>query len=182
MRRLRVISVISLLIALAACPLFAHGGGGITFGSQYYDPDFANRDLSAFSVGGFGYGVSADGQRIGGFGMAFTGIGSTAGQPDISGGIGGLITGQELRIGPFTVAVNLWLGLGGLAVDFENPSGFMAAFGELNLELGIPVTRWMQLVGYAGFQVLGNLIPGMPFEDVLIYTPVVGVRIRWGST
>ena len=27
----------------------------------------------------------------------------------------------------------------------------------------------------------GNLIPGTPFEDFLVYTPVVGVRVAWGK-
>jgi hypothetical protein len=39
----------------------------------------------------------------------------------------------------------------------------------------------MQIVGYAGYQAIGSVLPGVPFSRALLRTPVVGVRIGWGG-
>jgi hypothetical protein len=52
---------------------------------------------------------------------------------------------------------------------------------EITLELGIPINRWFMPSLYAGYQIAGNLAPGKPFEDFLVYTPVIGMRVAWGK-
>ena len=59
--------------------------------------------------------------------------------------------------------------------------GFFAFVEEITLEPGIPVNQWFMPTLYADYQVAGNLIPGTPFEDFLVYTPVVGFRVAWGK-
>ena len=36
-------------------------------------------------------------------------------------------------------------------------------------------------VTYAGYQAWGNLIRGIPFVSVKLFTPVLGVRVSWGG-
>ena len=108
---------------------------------------------------------------------------TTGGSDFLVGGIGGVIVGQELRAGPFTIAANLWTGIGGVATSPRCPEGgYGVLFGELNLEAGIAVTRWMQVVAYGGMQAIANIAPGTrPGGDLFVYSPVAGIRLAWGS-
>jgi hypothetical protein len=180
MKRISIRALVALFLFPCSSLCFAGGGGGITFGSQWFDPMYSNNNIGISSAGGFGYG-SSGGQRIGGFGMVVYSGGPYFNATGLIGGIGGVINGWELRLRPFTLAMNVWTGVGGLRYGFIEPTGFMVGFGELNLELGVSVTRWMQVMGFAGIQVLGNLVPGIPFSALLLYTPVVGFRIAWGA-
>jgi hypothetical protein len=171
-------TTILLALIMAVMPLslaFAGGAGGVLFGIQQFDPQFASFDAQARYVGGFGYGVSRSGLRTGGFGMAFY---SDSQFGDFSGGVGGLINGQELRFGPFTAAVDILTGVGGLSM---NEQGYFVVFGEIDVELGVAVSPWMQVTAYGGMQGMANVAPGRPFMDALWYTPVLGVRLAWGS-
>ncbi len=181
MKRTSVFLVIGLMAAYAPCFALQGVAGGILLGFQQYDPDLANQDMGCVMIGGFGYGVSSEGVRLGGFGMAALGGEGESGPSDLNCGIGGFITGWEFRTGPFVIAVNLWTGLGGAAYEASDPGGFMIAFGELSAELGLVLTRWMRLVGYMGLQAMGNLAPGRPFDELDLYTPVTGIRLSWGS-
>jgi len=51
----------------------------------------------------------------------------------------------------------------------------------LNLELGIALSPWMQLVAFGAMQGVTNIIPGTPFNSVLYYSPAWGFRLNWGS-
>ncbi len=181
MKKASVFLVIGLMAACTRCHALQGGAGGITLGFQRYDPDLANQDMGCVLIGGFGYGVSSEGVRFGGFGMAALGGEGESSPSDLNCGIGGFITGWEFRAGPFVIAVNLWTGLGGAAYGASDPGGFMIAFGELSAELGLVLTRCMRLVGYMGLQGMGNLVPGRPFHELELYTPVTGIRLSWGS-
>ena len=100
---------------------------------------------------------------------------STTGMVD--GGVGGMLVGREVRSGPLVSAVTAYLGTGG--VSFRS-GGYMVVFGELEVEIGVRFMG-MQLSPYAGFQAWGNLIPGTPLAEALVYTPVLGVRMAWGG-
>jgi hypothetical protein len=153
----------------------------VTHGFQYLDLDggWYSADVGQNTVGGFGYGVTRSGQRIGGFGLAFF---STDPAVQFEGGVGGSISGQELRLGPVTLAAVMWTGVGGLKTNVPGMAGeWFTLFFEGDVEVGLAVTPWMQLTGYGGVQLLANLAPGRPFEGMLFYTPVVGVRLAWGS-
>ncbi len=177
MKRITTLLVLAAFLPLAA---YAQGGaGGVTVGTQIFNPAAANYDLGLFTMGGFGYGVTAAGQRIGGFGQAFINI-----SPDRStaGGVGGILVGQELRAGPAILGATLLAGLGGMGSSFFPPyRGYFIGFGELTLDAGLTLTPWMLLSVYGGMQVAANFIPGRPFSDALFYSPVAGVRISWGS-
>jgi hypothetical protein len=54
-------------------------------------------------------------------------------------------------------------------------------FLEADVEVGWALTRWLQVTGYAGMQLMTNLTPGDAFQGLLFTTPTVGVRIAWGS-
>lgn len=69
MKRSSVFLVIGLMAACAPCFALQGVAGGILLGFQQYDPDLANQDMGCVLIGGFGYGVSAEGVRFGGFGM-----------------------------------------------------------------------------------------------------------------
>jgi len=175
----RIVVLVSLAMALPLCA-FAGGAGGVTWSDQHYIAGLSNSTLSVSEVGGFGYGVNSGGQRAGGFGYA---IYSPVGTDTLAGGVGGVIVGQEGRAGPFTLAANLWMGLGGVSATISGTqSGHMILFGEANLELGIAVTPWMQLAAYAGMQGMTDVNPqtGVGFQ-LARYAPVVGMRLAWGA-
>jgi hypothetical protein len=47
---------------------------------------------------------------------------------------------------------------------------------ELDLEVGLAVLPWLMPIVYAGYQVMGNVGPGKPFQDFFSYAPVIGIR------
>ncbi len=161
------------LLAVSATVAVAGGAGGVGFSGQLYDTRLSNTDLGVTQIGGFGYGVSEDGNRIGGFGTSFL---SESG--DTAGGVGGMVFGHEWRGGPLVFALTLWGGLGGGALS---GGGYMLAYGAAQAELGVWVLPWMQLTAYVGYEVLGNVVPGVPFGRALLRTPVLGMRLAWGS-
>jgi len=167
---------------LTAAVSMADGGGGIMGGMEHYDSKYSSADLGTSLIGGYGYGTSEDGERTGGFGLAMFGMKDS---PGMAGGFGGLLLGSEANLGPLQLALDLLLGVGGVwqheADDDGTGGGMMAAYGEIDLSLGIRLTRWMRLAAYAGFQGFGNLFPGEPFRSLLYYAPVIGVRVAWGS-
>ena len=167
---------IIVLIVPASMGFAYSSGGGLTYGLQYYHPELTNQDIGLHTVGGYGYGTSRGGQRFGGFGMAIFSESN-----ELVGGIGGNITGHEFISGPVSLAANLWTGVGGAKASLKDPGGYMILFAELNLELGIALSPWMQLVAFGGMQGIANVIPGTPFDSVLYYSPVWGFRLSWGS-
>ncbi len=180
MRKTSIVALALALALVAASQASAGGAGGVLQGEQYFDANYANIDLGTHYVGGFGYGVSHAGQRTGGFGMAFYS------QPDerlLRGGVGGFINGQELRIGPFEAAATLWTGIGAIGRDtvLGEPEGWLVLFGQLDVEVGLAILPWWQVSAFGGMQLMANLAPQQPFEGLLIYTPVVGVRVAWGG-
>jgi hypothetical protein len=180
-RTLVAAAVIAVLAASGAYAGRAGGAGGVTYGNQYLDLDggWYSVDVEENTVGGFGYGVNRHGERIGGFGLAFFSF-----DPSVvfAGGVGGLINGQQISLGPLTAAAVAWTGVGCLTTDVPGLAGsWVTLFFELDVEVGWAVTPWLQVCGYAGMQLMGNVSPGRPFEDFLFYTPTVGVRIAWGS-
>jgi hypothetical protein len=184
MRMNRIFAGALAIAALAASSAWAGGGGGaggVTHGFQYLELDrgLYSLDLQENTVGGFGYGVNRNGERSGGFGLAFF-----SDDPSIvlEGGVGGLINGQQFSIGPLTAAAVAWTGIGCLRTDVPGIAGsWVVLFLEADVEIGWAITPWLQLAGYAGMQLMTNLSPGDVFEGMLFYTPTVGVRIAWGS-
>jgi hypothetical protein len=173
MSRLRPAVIAALLALLPVAAVFAGGAGGVGFGAQYYDSSLSSADMGMAYISGYGYGVDRDGNRIGGFGMALlSGLGLTAG------GVGGMLVGHEWTAGPFMAAISLLGGVGGAAAY---GGGYMLLFGEAELEIGFRLLPWLQVVGYAGYQAWGNLIPGVPFQAARLNTPVYGVRVGFGG-
>jgi len=174
----KVILLAAALIVLPLSLACAGGAGGLTWGQQYFDSRLSNVDSQGTFSGAYGYGVTRHGQRIGGFALA---VRSLAPNGALNGGFAGLITGQEMHAGPFLLAVNLWTGVGGLTPDPDLPAaGSLALFGELDLELGLGFISWMEVTGYAGMQAVTRAARGGGFTGSM-YTPVLGVRVAWGS-
>jgi hypothetical protein len=174
-------AAIAVLAASGAWAGDGGGAGGVTFGRQYLDLDHGwyTADVPEISVGGFGYGVNRHGERIGGFGLAFC---SADPAVEFEGGVGGLINGQQLSFGPLTAAAVAWTGVGCLHTDVPGMVGsWLTLFLEADVEVGWAVTPWLQVSGYGGVQVMAGLAPESPADGMLFYTPVVGVRIAWGS-
>lgn len=174
MKRTTILALAFLSVAAAAG--FAYGGGGAFSGASLPATDWTNTGLRIAYTGGFGYGVTDDGHRIGGFGV---GVSTEDGRE--LGGFGGIINGQQVRIGPLTASVNTWIGVGGLSLPSGTPREFFGYFAEINGEIGLAVLPWFQVSGYVGMQAMGNLIPGDAFTGNAIYTPVSGIRLAWGS-
>ena len=176
----RIAALVLLVITVPLAGAFAGGAGGVAWSDQHYIAGLSNSTIAVSEVGGFGYGVNSSGQRAGGFGYA---IYSPEGLDRISGGVGGFIVGQEGRAGPFTLAGNLWMGLGGVSATISGAqSGHVILFGEANLELGVAVTPWMQLSAYCGMQGMSDVNPdtGIGYQ-IARYAPVFGMRLAWGS-
>jgi len=116
---------------------------------------------------------------VGGFGLA---ISDQAEPDDLVGGFGGVIAGQELQLGLFTIAITSWTVVVGIrARGVPGTGGYFALFEEVALEVGVAALPWIQLVGYAGFQVVGSVLPGVLISETLSYTPSIGLRVVWGS-
>ena len=185
MRINRIVGAAVVIAALAASGAWAGGGGGaggMTHGFQYLDlaGGWYSHDVRENTIGGFGYGVNRYGERIGGFGLAFF---SADPGIEFEGGVGGLINGQQFSIGPLTAAAVAWTGIGCLTTNLPGMAGsWITLFLEADLELSWALTPWLQATCYGGVQLMANLSPEDPFdENVLFYTPVVGVRFAWGS-
>jgi hypothetical protein len=99
-----------------------------------------------------------------------------------AGGVGGMVLGQEWKGGPFTAAISLWTGLGGISLhDVPSRRAYGIVFGEAEAEIGIRPVPFMQVVAYAGFQAWGNFVPGLMFRSAVLTTPVFGFRVSWGA-
>ena len=184
------------LSAVAVCVVIcggglsaAGGGGGVFFGyqtftypllSDYYS--FASNSLGLAYYGGYGYGIANNQRTIaGGFGMAIMDI---EGDSGIAGGFGGFISGFQLLRRPISLAIMSFTGFGGIATGSYRPDGvrgFFAISEEITLEIGIPLIEWFMPTVYAGYQIIGNVIPGQLFSTFFSYTPDIGIRIQWGD-
>lgn len=169
----RVMLAVLLCALVGASIAFAGGAGGVDYGYQYFDSGLSSSNLGMSYITGYGYGVSDDGSRVGGFGTSL--ISATG---DAAGGVGGMLVGHEWRTGPVVIAFTLWGGLGGASWGGQ---GYMLAYGAVEAELGVRVLPWMQIVAYAGYQSIGNVVPGAPFSRAALWTPVLGIRIGWGG-
>jgi len=168
--------------------VFADGAGGMFFSYQTSQYPFLenhpvlNNSLGLIYYGGYGYGVDRKGNISGGFGLAIHDPEFKEG--GVVGGFGGVISGYRILKRPVSLSIVSWTGFGGLATgDYETEAGngFFSLFFELAVEAGIPITSWFMPVVYAGYQVIGNMIPGEFFSHFFSYTPVIGIRLCWGA-
>jgi hypothetical protein len=171
MKRILLSVTILLTISFGA---FAYSGGGTFEGRFYPYPRLSNTSVPASISGGFGYGTGRAGSRTGGFGLIIT----DSYTEEFYGAFGGLISGQQLRLGPVTGSINAWTGVGYLSPRFGTDSG-VAFYGELTGEVGVALISWMQASVYAGMNAVGT------FEELLefhrsTYSPVLGLRFTWG--
>jgi hypothetical protein len=174
--RIAALAAVLVLLPLAA---FARGAGGLTWGQEIADPQLANFETQSTVTGVYGYGVSWNGRRTGGFALA---IHSDSASPAVEGGFVGGIAGQEFRRAPFIGAVNLWAGVGGLSVGRGVPAnGSFAMFGEITAELGVAFMPGVLLTGYAGLQAMSAMSSSETFFTRVMYSPVIGMRLAWGS-
>ncbi|AFG37155.1 hypothetical protein [Spirochaeta africana] len=182
MKRLLILITSGLLLSTAAYGL---GGGGIFWGEStivpeaVFDGELANTNAQFSYSGGYGYGVNQYGQRSGGFGMI---IRSTEHSPEeLFGVFGGGITGGQIRMGMLTASMNLYMGIGGFGGSMLPENGGLSVLGELTGEVGVRVLGWMQISMYGGMQGISRV--GMPHRmaDNVVYAPVIGTRLTWGS-
>jgi hypothetical protein len=183
----KIAILLVLFLALPVLSGLADGCGGVFYGLQtsaypfLKDYPVRNNSLGLAYYGGYGYGVH-DRSIIGGFGFAFT---DTDGDTGVAGGFGGVVNGFRFVRWPVNLSLVSWTAVGGISTgnheDGDSEDGYFAILEEVTLELGFPISRWFMPTLYAGYQVAGNLIPGAPFRDLLVYTPVVGVRLAWGK-
>ncbi len=159
---------------------FDFGCGGIFWGANSsFFPSVPKSFVNFSYFGGYGY-ANISGTIFGGFGLAILSNEKYFTGGDLAGGFGGLITGIQFID---TYSVNLlllvWLGLGGISVD--STDGYFAGYIEITMELGIQINSFTELILYAGYQIMGNLISGRPFYDFFNQTVVIGVRLAFGS-
>ena len=163
--------------------IFADGAGGFYSGYQvssfpFMDGDsFENNNMGLYYSGGFGYGVSWNNVISGGFGYA---VYRSEDENTPIGGFGGVINGVRLLKYPINISIMSWTGFGGISTNNSEGKSF-AISEELTLEVGLPVFRWFSPTIYAGYQVIGSLGSGEPFEEFLSYTSVIGFRFQWGK-
>ena len=173
--------IVASVVVLAALPLaMAFAAGGISWGEQYILPEYpelANFDTQSSFTAVYGYSVTRYGMRSGGFAL---GMHSPDDPCSMEGGFIGAISGQELRAGPFTVAVDLWTGIGGVRRWDGMHDGNLALFGQAELELGFRVFPGMLVAGYAGMQAIADILTWHPLSAAVYYTPVAGLRLAWG--
>jgi len=182
----RMLILITLLIMIIPF-VFSDGAGGFYSGYQvssypFVDGDgFENNNMGLFYTGGFGYGINRNNIITGGFG--YTLFESKDGENPL-GGFGGVINGVRILRYPINISFMSWTGFGGISTGLytsDSENGSFAVSEELTLEVGFPLFRWFSPTIYAGYQVIGNLGTGKPFEDFLSYTSVIGFRFQWGK-
>ena len=106
-----------------------------------------------------------------------------------AGGGGGAYFGYQTSTYPllsdnYPSAIMSFTGFGGIATGSNRPEGargFFAISEEITHEIGIPLVEWFMPTVYAGYQTIGNVIPGQLFKTFFSYTPVVGIRVQWGD-
>lgn len=183
-------TVLVLLLLLLPVASFADGraggAGGLIVGNQVTEYPFLEQyrvesnTLGLSYVGGFGYSVSERGMISGGFGM---GMFDPYEESGIGAGVGGAIGGWRILRRPVYLAVTSWTGIGGVGI--ERPAlgaeeGYFIFFQELSLELGLPFFSWFTPTFFAGYQVMGSVLPA-PILQFVSYTPVIGFRLGWGD-
>ena len=177
--RYGVAVVAALISVLPLASAGARGLGGITWGQEVFESSLSDSDLGSRLLGVYGYDVDHSGRRTGAFALA---IYSDASPPVAQGGFLGCLVGQELRQAGTLMAVNLWAGVGGLTAGRGVPSsGSFAGFAELSGEIGVTVMPGLLLTGYAGLQAMSAISSHEAFFSRVMYSPILGVRIAWGS-
>ncbi len=155
---------------------FAYGGGGFFRGRSIPFDRYTNLPVDVEIVGGYGYGANRCGTRHGGFGYVM----HEEGTDDLIGAFGGVISGSQLTMGPLTVSLNLWTGVG-----YVDPHIVQSRIGvgyllEANAEAGIAILPWFQIAVYGGMQAIGSFDARALISSAR-YTPVVGTRFTWGG-
>jgi hypothetical protein len=176
---IRIVVIAAVLCVLPLSVVSARGAGGVTWGQEFFYPSLSGDSTQANFSGAYGYGVSRDGTRFGGFAIS---LNSSIPSSSFMGGFVGFISGQEVHLGPVIGALNLWTGIGGMrASPVMNTPDCFALFGELDLEVGFAFTRGMELTGYAGVQGITGLVDGQPLFHNVMWAPVLGLRLAFGS-
>jgi hypothetical protein len=185
MRRTGVFVLILTLLATAAAS--ADGGGGYFSGSHVSEfpgleeLTLASSDVGLVYQGGMGYGVNYRGVLSGGFGLFIT---DNAFPDGLTGGFGGVVGGYRLIKRPIDVTFMSQVGLGGFSTGESRPAdeapGFAALLVEGTISAGLPLGIVMP-TAYAGYQVIGRLVPGGLAAGTLIYSPVIGIRVLFGD-
>jgi len=179
--------IIIFLLMLSIPFIFADGAGGFYSGYQvcsfpFVDGEgFENNNMGLYYNGGFGYGVSWNNVISGGFAYA---IYASEDENTPIGGFGGVINGVRLLRYPINISIMSWTGFGAISTSSSNGYSDDKSFAiseELTLEVGFPLFRWFSPAIYAGYQVIGSLGNGEPFEEFLSYTSVLGFRFQWGK-
>jgi hypothetical protein len=164
----------TLLLCLLPVSLASAGGwGGIGACGQYFDHGFGGPAFGVSTISGYGYGVNAEGDRIGGFGICVLPTAAAG-----TGGIGGILLGHEWWLGPLVAGFSLQGGVGGASFG---DAGYVLLYGQADIDIGVAVLPWMQITAYIGYQVSGNLFPGTSFRSVTSSAPVAGLRLAWGG-
>ena len=183
--------LVILIIVAGEISVFAEsgGGGGILFGYHAWSyPFFENFDgwnnnKRLTYIGGYGYGIH-NGYIGGGFGYKLY---DSSGDSEFVGYFGGFIIGKQLLTKPFNISIVSWTGFGPMSTSWEGDfeidgdTGFICVLEEIDLEVGLPISRWFMPTLYVGIQVSGNIIPWDGFNTFVSYTPVFGFRIQWGA-
>lgn len=184
----------TLACVLSSIALAQSGGaGGPTLGATMpeWNPDFmpAASDARLLRIGAVGYGVSRDGTIIGGFGYGLIAAelfdAAPRGRLDTSsaspaGGVGGLVSGYRLGSGDFAhLDLAVKLGAGGMSSG--RMRGWAVLYAEPYAELGLRVAPWLRLTASAGYMLMANLVPGTPFEDLLLRSPTLDFGLAFGS-
>jgi len=169
------------------------GAGGPTIGVTMpeWNPDFmpAASGARLLRIGAVGYGVSRDGTIIGGFGYGLidAGLFDAAAHDRLdpssalpAGGVGGLVSGYRLGSGDFAhLDLAARLGVGGMSSG--RLRGWAVLYAEPYAELGLRFAPWMRLTASVGYMFLANLVPGTPFEDLLLRSPTLDFGLAFGS-
>jgi len=186
MKKLLLVFILIMMIT----SVWAKGGGagGTFFGYQMSSYPFLDESVEILNnsfglsyFGGFGYGAGSDGVIHGGFGMA---IKDPVYESGITGGFGGVINGVQLITTLVHLNVMSYTGFGGVYTGnnaANKDTWFFVILEEVDLELGIPLFSWFMPVVYIGYQIAGNILPGDMLSSFISYTPVMGVRLAWGS-
>jgi hypothetical protein len=175
----KTVAVVIVLVGLPLAAAFA--AGGVSWGEQYLVPEYpelANYVTDAQFTAVYGYGTTGFGMRNGGFVL---GVRAPGEETSWEGGFIGAISGQELRAGPFTFAVDLWTGIGGMHFVEGSQDGRFALFGQADIEIAFRVFPGMRVAGYAGMQGIADIVAWQPLAAAVYYTPVAGVRVAWGK-
>lgn len=169
------------MLILPLLPLTAQEVGGGIYAGKVVDnflPQWNNNILGMEYTGLTGFQLTPIRSRMGWY--ARLGISTAPTTTNVLGTLsGGLLIGQELKFWLLSLSANFLVGAGVNASDMTDKAAHIFLEGEFQLEGGIYIAQWLELIYYGGFHFSGNILPFPSEQDRFLHHPLMGLKLIW---